>query len=65
MISRWFVLNAVANAATNSYTKTESDASFYTQTYLNTSLSGEVDVRTSNSYYTKPEIETCFYNKTI
>ena len=41
-------INAIAAAATNSYTKTESDNSFYTKTYLNTALSGKVDVSTLN-----------------
>ena len=57
-------INAIAAAATNSYTKSESDNLFYTKTFLNTALSGKVDVSTLNSYYTKTEIDTNIYTKT-
>ena len=57
-------INAIAAAATNSYTKSEADALFYTQTYLTTALNGKVDVSTLNSYYTKTEIDTNIYTKT-
>ena len=45
-------INAIAAAATNAYTKAESDNLFYTKTYLNSALNGKVDVSTLNSYYT-------------
>jgi hypothetical protein len=57
-------INAIAAAATNSYTKSEADALFYTQTYLTTALNGKVDVSSLNSYYTKTEIDTNIYTKT-
>ena len=57
-------INAIANAATNSYTKSESDNLFYTKTYLNTALNDKVDVSTLTSYYTKTQIDTNIYTKT-
>ena len=48
-------INSIANAATNTYTKSESDNLFYTKAYLNTVLLGNVDVSTLNSYYTKKQ----------
>ena len=57
-------IHAVANAATNSYTTSESDNFYCTKTCLNIVLSGKVDVSDLNSYYTKTEIDTNTYAKT-
>lgn len=51
-------INAIANAATNSYTQSESDKLFHTKTYLNCVVSNKVDTSTLNQYYTKTEIDT-------
>ena len=58
------IINAIANAATSSYTKAESDNLLYTNSYLNTSLSGKVDLSTLNSYYATTETDTNLYTKT-
>jgi hypothetical protein len=57
-------IDALAASANNSYTKNESDNLYYTKTYLNTALTGKVDVNTLNSYYLKTEIDTNNYTKT-
>ena len=49
------IINAIAAAATNSYTKAESDNLFYNKTYLTTALNCKVGANTLNSYYTKTE----------
>ena len=57
-------IDAIAASATHSYTKTESDDLFYTKTYLNTALNGQVDISTLSSYCTKTEIDNNIYTRT-
>ena len=57
-------IDALAAAANDSYTKTESNNLFYTKSYLDNALIGKVNVNTLNSYYLKTQIDTNHYTKT-